>query len=1404
LSSATNLVDGDTNGVADVFIHDRQMHQTRRVSVSASGMQANGASGNPSISADGLRVVFSSDASNLVEGDTNNSQDIFVVSLDSSLAILDVARISVGPNGEQGDIGPTDYDISGDGQSVVYLAAFGALTAEPSNNIQQLYMWSSSTRTNRLVSRSATGEPGNSMAFWPNVSHGGRYAVFSSWSSNLVPDDSDGNGENIFLADYGVQGVLAFTSSRTGDGDEVFVMNADGTGQTNVSNRPGMDKSAIWSPDGKRFVYSTTRSGVWELWLMDADGTNPRLLINAGPEVYAGGWSADGSKVLFDRGGDIFRVGVDGSGVEQITPTGSGEGCGSYSPNGEKILLLSDRTGIMSVNTMNPDGTDLVHVVDAPGFPGWCPHWSPDGRQIAFPRNGHIFVVNADGSSLRQLTNVDGPHFAPSWSPDGSSIAFTSSRDGNNEIYVMDSDGSNQVRLTYSGGNDDGAMWRPNGTYIAPEPPQIYTINGRVTNAFGAGLPGITIEYAPDLSTVTDANGNFLIEVSSASDYLLKPSKPGHVFDPPERSVSPLPPSNHVDFTAGYVPTRTPVIFIPGIMGSTLQAPNDNDFRWPNLLSGEIVLDIIQRGIPALLTSIPALISTANSLTLDTNSPDYRSNLYSADATRRFPSQYDRGLDIYASFLDFMTHDGGYVEYGLSTNEPTLQPGYGCDGSQWLRQPTLFVFPYDWRKSNSESASLLGHYIDCIRKFYPDTKVDIVAHSMGGLVARRYILDQTGSGQPQTVRKLTTIATPWLGAPKFITALETGWLDWKLNLLVGPSLLRELVATYPGAHELLPSRRYYDVAAAPFQELGWDFDGSGTDTETYSYDHLRDVLNQRYSTSPGETADRFHAYPGQDDWSGDSPGVEYHYIVGRQFEPKTIAQILSMHDIVCWRSWPSLGNQCSEIYYLRPLFGPGDGTVPIASARRSTLTSYPDGNVMVHEMRSYQSTNDGNAEHGGMVKTRAVQDCVLAILRSNSCAETSIIDSGVTVSSAESGSEIGEAYFIQVLGQGNLTISDASGRVTGLVDAGVIVQDVPATVYVPTGDESASLVVSTDGVYTMTLRSGDLPLYVEVLRGVPDAIAEAVRYQDISLPPGVTLTLRLPLEFTQAQPLTYDADGDGASETPIPPSANVTGPLASDSTPPSVAIFATQLDGLLEVRVPAYDDSGIESIYYSSDGISFQLYEEPLSYALPYSGTVYAFADDKTGLRSTVVSSTLQATVNAPIADFTATPWQGTAPLPVQFVDASTGVVTAWVWSFGDGGQSSEQHPAHTYQAAGVFTATLTVSGPGGWHSTAKALRVTPPPPTFTADPPVAGGLTVPFTFTPPPGVTSWLWEFGDGQTSTAQNPVHTYAAAGDYTVRLTVYAPGGVSASQELAVTVRAGEPNPAGYSLYLPSVRR
>ncbi|AKB36579.1 cell surface protein [Methanosarcina siciliae C2J] len=150
---------------------------------------------------------------------------------------------------------------------------------------------------------------------------------------------------------------------------------------------------------------------------------------------------------------------------------------------------------------------------------------------------------------------------------------------------------------------------------------------------------------------------------------------------------------------------------------------------------------------------------------------------------------------------------------------------------------------------------------------------------------------------------------------------------------------------------------------------------------------------------------------------------------------------------------------------------------------------------------------------------------------------------------------------------------------------------------------------------------------------------------------------------------------------------------------------------------------------------------------------------------------------SAPMADFMANTTSGTAPLSVQFTDLSENA-TEWSWDFGDGANSTEQNPVHTYSAAGNYTVNLTVTNTAGSDSEVKTDYITvsesstpaEPVAAFTAD--VTGGtvpLNVNFTDQSAGSPTSWNWDFGDGANSTEQNPSHTYTSAGNYTVNLTV-----------------------------------
>jgi len=147
-------------------------------------------------------------------------------------------------------------------------------------------------------------------------------------------------------------------------------------------------------------------------------------------------------------------------------------------------------------------------------------------------------------------------------------------------------------------------------------------------------------------------------------------------------------------------------------------------------------------------------------------------------------------------------------------------------------------------------------------------------------------------------------------------------------------------------------------------------------------------------------------------------------------------------------------------------------------------------------------------------------------------------------------------------------------------------------------------------------------------------------------------------------------------------------------------------------------------------------------------------------------------------AIFTASTTSGKAPLTVHFADSSAGSITKWLWNFGDGQTGTIHSPSHTYSKAGAYTVTLTVTGAGGTNTCTQPGYITvyaAPEANFSATPSSGKApLQVNFTNKSTGLVTSWLWRFGDGATSTDESPDHTYNTPGTYTAMLTAYGPGG------------------------------
>jgi Tol biopolymer transport system component len=194
--SAANLVAGDTNGVYDVFLRDRQSATTELVSVSTAGAQGDGHSYEASISADARYVAFSSLASNLVAGDTNGFYDTFVRDRQSGTTV----RVSVATGGAQGDSESLEPSISADGRYVAFRSRATNFVVSDTNAVTDIFVHDRQSGTTERVSVATNGTQGDADSFQPTISAGGRYVAFESLATTLVAGDTNGY-RDIFVRD---------------------------------------------------------------------------------------------------------------------------------------------------------------------------------------------------------------------------------------------------------------------------------------------------------------------------------------------------------------------------------------------------------------------------------------------------------------------------------------------------------------------------------------------------------------------------------------------------------------------------------------------------------------------------------------------------------------------------------------------------------------------------------------------------------------------------------------------------------------------------------------------------------------------------------------------------------------------------------------------------------------------------------------------------------------------------------------------------------------------------------------------------------------------------------------------------------------------------------------------------
>ena len=347
-SSATNLVAGDTNNEDDVFVRDMDLGITSRVSVSPAGTEGNNSSGAPAISPDGQHITFGSSATNLVAGDTNGNSDIFVRDMDLGIT----SRVSVSTAGTEANAYSETPAISADGRYVVFQSYATNLVVGDTNGNSDIFVRDMDLGITSRVSVSTAGTESDKHCYRPTISSDGQYVIFQSVASNLVADDTNGNSD-IFVRDMDL-GITSRVSVSTA-----------GTEANNSCNYPAL------SSDGRYVVFQSNATNLvvgdtnneGDVFVCDMDlGITSRVSVStvgteASQESYWPAISSDGRYVVFETFATNLVAG---------------------DTNGKADIFVRDMNlGITSRVSVSTAGTQANGYIGDPAI-------SSDGRYVTF------------------------------------------------------------------------------------------------------------------------------------------------------------------------------------------------------------------------------------------------------------------------------------------------------------------------------------------------------------------------------------------------------------------------------------------------------------------------------------------------------------------------------------------------------------------------------------------------------------------------------------------------------------------------------------------------------------------------------------------------------------------------------------------------------------------------------------------------------------------------------------------------------------------------------------------------------------------------------------------------------------------------------------------------------------
>jgi len=582
----------------------------------------------------------------------------------------------------------------------------------------------------------------------------------------------------------------------------------------------------------------------------------------------------------------------------------------------------------------------------------------------------------------------------------------------------------------------------------------------------------------------------------------------------------------NITCTFNNVKAKTPVLIVPGILGTEMNS--GSELLWPDLLRmatdiGDSFMDPLQFGTDLTPTDGNVIDGKV------VGNPD--------------------GLFNYTDGLINEFENQGYTE-----------------------NQDLFTFPYDWRygvsgkfADGTTNVDLLATKIQDILQQTGSDKVDIVAHSLGGLIVKEYAMNHPTDNH---IGKAVFVGVPNTGAPKAIKALLQGdnfGIPW-----LADSEMKKIAANMPAAYDLLPDQQYYNNAAGSFVssiDIGYGLGVSEPTEKDLNYDDFKNYLNDKgLNSTAAENSENLHTTD-FDNFDLRTAGIDLYAIDG--------CKAATMTNFLEVKSQDILGNYHTD--YDNVELKAGDDTVPLESAT----------NLPIDQNNKYYALV---SDHGKMPSEDGIRQEIVNLLSgSNLNISNNLITQDISQCQLN-----GKA--ISVFSPINIFVTDQNGNRLGLADDGSIINEIPNADFEMMGDHKFIYLPQDEGeIYTINMQGTDTGTYTIKSREISNSqITNTEVFSDLPVTAELTGSVLInPSDNTTTLSVKQNSDD---SSTTILPSATLDAATSQDLLPPvSIATLngapaqQNSYNGDVSANIKATDDlSGVLNIGYNLDNAGYQ------------------------------------------------------------------------------------------------------------------------------------------------------------------------------------------------------------------------